>query len=90
MKLLTPVKMQNDLCVLPCCFHSCLQIGELTRGDCSMVGAWGKATLNGHTLTARALDWDTAQPFTDNAAVIVYHPANSTYGVSWVNIVSRG
>lgn len=34
-------------------------IGELTQGDCSMVGAWGKATAGGKTLTLRALDWDT-------------------------------
>ena len=32
-------------------------IGELTRGDCSLVGAWGAATAGGSVLTARALDW---------------------------------
>jgi hypothetical protein len=34
-------------------------IGELTQGDCSMIGAWGNATAGGKTLQLRALDWDT-------------------------------
>ena len=41
------------------CFHA----GELTRGDCSLVGAWGAATEGGRTLAVRALDWDTDGPF---------------------------
>jgi isopenicillin-N N-acyltransferase-like protein len=32
-------------------------IGELTKGSCSMFGAWGKATTNGQTVQLRALDW---------------------------------
>lgn len=32
-------------------------IGELTKGACSMFGAWGKATTNGQTIQLRALDW---------------------------------
>ena len=32
-------------------------IGELTKGSCSMFGAWGKATSNGQTVQLRALDW---------------------------------
>lgn len=32
-------------------------IGELTKGACSMFGAWGKATTNGQTVQLRALDW---------------------------------
>ena len=33
-------------------------IGELTQGDCSMYGAWGKATAStGKTFQLRALDW---------------------------------
>ena len=32
-------------------------IGELTKGACSMFGAWGKATSNGQTVQLRALDW---------------------------------
>ena len=37
-------------------------IGELTQGDCSMIGAWGNATAGGKTLQLRALDWDTGAP----------------------------
>ena len=32
-------------------------IGELTKGTCSMFGAWGKATLDGKVIQLRALDW---------------------------------
>ena len=32
-------------------------IGELTKGACSMFGAWGKATTDGQTVQLRALDW---------------------------------
>lgn len=35
-------------------------LGELTRGTCSMFGAWGDAVQNAGTklLQLRALDWD--------------------------------
>jgi isopenicillin-N N-acyltransferase-like protein len=49
-------------------------IGELTQGDCSLIGAWGGATAGGKTLQLRALDWDTNGPFRDYPATIVYHP----------------
>ena len=49
-------------------------IGELTQGDCSLIGAWGGATAGGKTLQLRALDWDTDGPFRDYPAVVVYHP----------------
>ena len=32
-------------------------IGELTKGACSMLGAWGNATSDGQTVQLRALDW---------------------------------
>jgi hypothetical protein len=32
-------------------------IGELTKGTCSMFGAWGKATADGKVIQLRALDW---------------------------------
>jgi hypothetical protein len=51
-------------------------IGELTRGHCSMIGAWGRATAGGKTLQLRALDWDTDGPFRDYPAVTVYHPTS--------------
>ena len=34
-------------------------IGELTKGTCSMFGAWGKATKDGKLIQLRALDWVT-------------------------------
>ena len=40
-------------------------IGEMTKGSCSMYGAWGDATRGGKTLQMRALDWDTTGPFQD-------------------------
>ena len=45
-------------------------IGELTKGSCSMFGAWGKATAStGSTLQLRAFDWEANGPFKDNATV---------------------
>lgn len=32
-------------------------IGELTKGTCSMFGAWGKATPDQNVIQLRALDW---------------------------------
>jgi len=49
-------------------------IGELTKAQCSMFGAWGSATPDGHLLQMRALDWDVAPPFTDHPQITVYHP----------------
>jgi hypothetical protein len=53
-------------------------IGELTKGRCSMFGAWGKALLakNG-LLTLRALDWAMDGPFRNFPEVTVYHAQNS-------------
>jgi len=51
---------------------------ELTKGSCSMFGAWGNATasLQGKLLQLRALDWDTDGPFKNYPALVVYHPSN--------------
>jgi hypothetical protein len=49
-------------------------IGELTKGDCSLFGAWGDATPDGTTLQLRALDWNTADVFRNFSAVVVEHP----------------
>jgi len=56
-------------------------IGELTQGDCSMVGAWGAATAGGKMLSLRALDWDTDGPFKQLPLVTVYHPVAAAGGV---------
>lgn len=38
-------------------FRRIHMIGELTKGACSMFGAWGKATTEGQVVQLRALDW---------------------------------
>jgi hypothetical protein len=40
-------------------------IGELTKGGCSMYGAWGDAVANtdSQLMQLRALDWDVDGPF---------------------------
>jgi len=52
-------------------------LGEMTKGTCTMFGAWGNALKNVEgieLLQLRALDWDTDGPFPQFPAVIVYHP----------------
>ena len=38
-------------------FRRVHMIGEITKGHCSMFGAWGKATTKGQTVQLRSLDW---------------------------------
>ena len=63
-------------------------MGELTRGACSMFGAWGSATQTrgGKLLQLRALDWDVDGPFKNYPALVVYHPTNSSEGHSFANL----
>uniref|UniRef100_A0A7S3G4I9 Acid ceramidase-like protein n=2 Tax=Palpitomonas bilix TaxID=652834 RepID=A0A7S3G4I9_9EUKA len=63
-------------------------IGELTKGSCSMMGAWGTATEDGTPLLAfRALDWNTDGPFKDFPQVTVYHPTpGSGNGHAFMNV----
>lgn len=57
-------------------------IGELTRGACSMFGAWGAATLSTQsTLQLRALDWNVDGPFKDFPLVTIYHNEPSMGGL---------
>ena len=67
-------------------------LGELTRGACSMFGAWGKATASrgGKLLQLRALDWDVDGPFKNYPAVVVYHPSDSKDGHAWANLGFTG
>lgn len=60
-------------------------IGEITKGRCSMFGAWGKATPDGGLLQLRALDWDTDGPLQDFPVVVVYHP-DEGYGHDFANV----
>eukprot|EP00948_MAST-09A_sp_MAST-9A-sp1_P004194 g4194.t1 len=57
-------------------------IGELTKGSCSMYGAWNEATEDGKTLQMRALDWDTDGPFQDYPEVTIYHAESQEEGSS--------
>jgi len=52
-------------------------LGEITKGRCSMFGAWGNhlADKNG-LLTLRALDWVMDGPFKDYPEITVYHAQN--------------
>lgn len=61
-------------------------IGEVTRGQCSLYGAWGDQTLGGKTLQLRALDWDTGAGLQNFPAVTVYHPADPSQGVPFANV----
>ncbi|XP_041374954.1 protein dcd1B-like [Gigantopelta aegis] len=61
-------------------------IGELTKGSCSMMGAWGSSVLKpGSLLQLRSLDWAVDGPFKDFPQVTVYHPANQSFGHDWAN-----
>lgn len=65
---------------------------ELTRGHCSMFGAWGAALPaereDDALLQLRALDWDVDGPFKDHASVVVYH--NEGEANSWANVGFSG
>lgn len=65
-------------------------IGELTKGHCSMFGAWGEATKNGEVVQLRALDWDFDGPYRKYPLVTVYHPSSKKDGNAWVNIGFAG
>ncbi|XP_061188063.1 prolyl 4-hydroxylase subunit alpha-2-like [Saccostrea echinata] len=61
-------------------------IGELTKGSCSMFGAWGSAVpVKGSLLQLRALDWSVDGPFKDYPQVTVYHPAYPKDGHAFAN-----
>nr|XP_039248441.1 protein dcd1A-like [Styela clava] len=56
-------------------------LGELTKGSCSMMGAWGDAVADPiKVLQFRALDWDTDGPFKDYPQLTVYHPSTNGTG----------
>jgi len=62
-------------------------IGELTRGRCSMFGAWGQALSDPNGLiTLRALDWDVDGPFKNFPELTVYHAAPNSTENSFVNV----
>jgi len=69
-------------------------IGELTKGACSMFGAWGAAVKNAGTdlLQLRALDWDVDGPFKNFPQVTIYHPdpSNPSNSQTFANVGFTG
>jgi len=65
--------------------------GELTKGSCSMFGAWGDVIPSGQSLLQlRALDWDMDGPFRDFPQITVYHPSDPSMGVAFANVGFTG
>lgn len=66
-------------------------IGELTKGSCSLYGAWGNATEDGTLHQLRALDWDVDGPFKNHPEIVVYHPTvGSGNGHAFANVAWAG
>lgn len=68
-------------------------LGELTKGSCSMFGAWGEAVANTNSklLQLRALDWNTDGPFKNYPQITVYHPqSGSGNGHAFANVGFTG
>jgi len=64
-------------------------IGELTKGDCSMFGAWGNALSDKDgLLVMRALDWNMDGPFRLYPQLTVYHaqPNSTNETAAFVNV----
>ena len=59
---------------------------ELTKADCSMVGAWGSATKDGKLRQARALDWDMAEVWLKHQQLTVYHSGPSGNGHAFATL----
>ena len=62
---------------------------SLVQMQCSMMGAWGKATLDGNLVQYRTLDFGGG-PFANNNILTVHHPTDSTNAfasVSWPGFV---
>jgi hypothetical protein len=53
---------------------------ELIKAQCSLLGAWGPATIQGSAagglVQLRALDWDTVTPLIHYHQLNVYHPSS--------------
>eukprot|EP00949_MAST-11_sp_MAST-11-sp1_P003514 g3514.t1 len=49
---------------------------DLIRMQCSMMGAWGKATPDGKLVQMRTLDFGTG-PFADASVLVIHHPSDS-------------
>ncbi|CAK8694659.1 unnamed protein product [Clavelina lepadiformis] len=67
-------------------------LGELTKGSCSMFGAWGSMLPYDGVLQLRSLDWNMDGPFKNYPQITVYHPtsdqtdANGMKAQAFVNV----
>lgn len=64
-------------------------IPELLRMQCSMMGAWGKATPSGGLVQLRTLDFGEG-PFANRNILVVHHPTDSPHAfasLSWPGFV---
>lgn len=64
-------------------------IGEAGEWHCSLYGAWGEATRNGHLMQLRCLDYAVNAEIQRYPVVIVYHP-NEGNGHKFANIAWAG
>jgi len=65
-------------------------LGELTKGACSMMGAWNDALASGKGLLQfRTLDWDMSGPFRDFPHITIYHPNDGNHfaNIGWTGWV---
>ena len=82
-----------DACDLPVAkLRRVHMVADITKGSCSMFGAWGKATakqVGNPLMQLRALDWDVEGTFRNFPQVTVYHP-NIGNGHAFANIAWTG
>jgi len=64
-------------------------VGEMLKASCSILGAYGKATLSGKTVHLRALDWEEHAPQNKYPQVTIYHPTEEG-SVPFANIAWPG
>jgi len=64
---------------------------ELIKASCSIVGAWGDASVDGNLFQLRALDWGIDNPLVNYPTFIVYHPEQGNGGpfsvLSWSGFI---
>lgn len=46
---------------------------QLLKAGCSILGTWGKATVNGDLIHLRALDWDKQSPINQFPTLVIYN-----------------
>lgn len=62
---------------------------ELTKASCTIIGAWGKSTVNEDLLQVRALDWASDNPVNQFPAIVIYYPTEKG-SVPFANIGYAG